>query len=89
MKYWFVYMVRCRDGSLYTGITTDLTRRVDEHNHSKSAAAYTRSRRPVALVYHAMCNSRSDAAKQEAEIRKMNKKEKEGIISGSCKRQSP
>lgn len=80
-------MVRCRDGSLYTGITTDLDRRIDEHNHGRTAAAYTRSRRPVELVYHTMCYSRSDAAKREAEFRRMKKEEKEKLILDSGARQ--
>ena len=80
-------MVRCCDGSLYTGITTNLERRMDEHNHRSSAAAYTRSRRPVELVYHANCNSRSDAARQEAKIRRMKKAEKQELILSSDRRQ--
>ena len=48
---WYVYVVRCRDDSLYTGITTELERRIEEHNHSPKGARYTRARRPVELVY--------------------------------------
>lgn len=87
MKYWYVYMVRCRDGSLYTGITTDLDRRVNEHNHCRSAAAYTRSRRPVALVYQERVKTRSAAAKREAEFRRMKKEEKEQLILDTVERQ--
>lgn len=48
---WYVYMVRCSDASLYTGVTTDVNRRLIEHNSRKSGARYTRSRQPVSLVY--------------------------------------
>lgn len=81
MSDWFVYMLRCADDSLYTGITTDPDRRVNEHNRGKSAAAYTRSRRPVRLVYLEKCRSRSEAAKREHEIRTLPKQEKEKQIS--------
>ncbi len=78
---WFVYIVRCADGSLYTGITTDTGRRVHEHNHdSKLAAAYINSRRPVTLVYQENCSDRSAALKREAQIRKLSRKEKENLF---------
>ena len=81
MTDWFVYMLRCVDGSLYTGITKDVNRRIHEHNHeNKLAAAYTRSRRPVKLVYQEKCKNRSQASAREAAIRKMNKDEKEALI---------
>ena len=78
---WYVYIVRCADDSLYTGITTDLDRRMDEHNHKKNAAAYTRSRRPVILVYSEKCDNRSDASRRESEIRTLTKTEKLLLIS--------
>jgi len=78
---WFVYIVRCSDNSLYTGITTDLDRRIDEHNHGKKAAAYTRSRRPVKLVYQEKCKTRSEATLREAMLRKLGKTGKERLIS--------
>lgn len=80
MKLWFVYLVRCRDGSLYAGITTDLERRINEHNRGSRAASYTRSRRPVELVYYERMNTRSEAARREAEIKKMEKRYKEIMI---------
>ena len=80
---WFVYMVRCSDNSLYTGITTDLARRLDEHNNKKTAAAYTRSRRPVTMVYNEKCKSRSEATRREAMIRKLGRPGKEKLISTS------
>lgn len=68
---WYVYIVRCRDGTLYTGITTDLEGRVASHNSKKGGAKYTRARRPVALVYAEPAGSRSEAAKREYHIKQM------------------
>lgn len=81
---WFVYVLRCADNSLYTGITTDVTRRVDEHNGvngNKSGAKYTRARQPVMVVYQEQADSRSLAAKREAAIKKLPKQEKEQLIA--------
>ncbi len=78
---WTVYILRCSDNSLYTGITRDLNRRLNEHNHNdRLAAAYTRSRRPLTLVYHEMHVDRSSASKREAMIKKMTKAEKEILV---------
>jgi putative endonuclease len=77
---WFVYILRCADGTLYTGITTDPERRVHEHNHLKSAAAYTRARRPVCLVYSESCASRADAARREYAIRRLDRKAKTSLV---------
>ena len=74
---WHVYMVRCSDQSLYTGITTDVQRRVNEHNSSKRGARYTKSRRPVALVRCVTCADVSHAAHIEAKIKKWPKEKKE------------
>lgn len=68
---WYVYMVRCSDNTYYTGITTDLTRRVNEHNSHRKGARYTRARRPVKLAYSEEVTSRSTAAKREYRIRKL------------------
>lgn len=81
-KKWFVYVVRCKDNSLYTGITTDIRRRVNEHNDSKCGAKYTRSRRPVMLVYHCEFSSRSDALRAEYLFKQLDKESKELIVSG-------
>ena len=62
---WCVYIVCCSDGTLYTGITTDIERRMEEHNSEKGGARYTRSRRPVQLVYRETAKSRSGAARRE------------------------
>lgn len=78
---WTVYMVRCSDGSLYTGIALDVARRVVEHNtNDVLAARYTRARRPVMLVYQEKCDTRSAASKREYEIKQMGKKEKLMLI---------
>ena len=84
---YFVYMVKCSDNTLYTGITTDLQRRVQEHNESKKAAKYTRLRRPVTLVYSEECQDRSSASKREAAIKKLKREDKLGMITkkyGEC-----
>jgi len=73
--YW-LYMLQCKDNSLYTGITTDLERRVKEHNSSKLGAKYTRARRPVKLVYSKEFESRSEALIEEARIKKLIRVEK-------------
>lgn len=69
---WYVYIVECRDGSYYTGITTDVERRISEHNHSPKGASYTRSRRPVTLHYHESANNRSEATQRELQIKKLS-----------------
>ncbi len=79
MPRWHVYLVRCRDGSLYAGITTDLARRLIEHN-SGSGAKYTRSRRPVELVWAEAKRNESYARKREAEIKKMSRAEKISLL---------
>jgi putative endonuclease len=81
MGKWNVYIVRCSDGSLYTGIAMDVARRVVEHNtNDVLAARYTRSRRPVMLAYQEQCNTRSAASKREYEIKQMDKKKKLMLI---------
>ena len=74
-------MLECADGTLYTGIATDIERRIDEHNHSPKGAKYTRTRRPVKLVYTEKYSDRSTASKREYEIkRKMSRKEKLALV---------
>jgi putative endonuclease len=78
---WSVYMVRCLDGSLYTGIAKDVSRRVSEHNTDDAlAASYTRSRRPVTLVYQEKQETRSSASKREYAIKQMSRHEKLKLI---------
>lgn len=76
---WFVYILRCADDSLYTGITTDLSRRSEQHN-AGTASRYTRSRLPVTLVYHEIQANRSAALKRELEIKSMSRPAKESLI---------
>jgi predicted GIY-YIG superfamily endonuclease len=76
---WFVYILRCGDGSLYTGITKDVRRRCEQHN-AGTASRYTRSRLPVAVVYQESKPSRSLALKREAAIKTMSRLEKESLI---------
>ena len=80
MPYW-VYIVACADGTLYTGIATDVARRLAEHNGEKAKGArYTAARRPVMLAYRAPFASRSDAAKEEARIKQMPRREKQKLV---------
>ena len=80
MKY-YLYMVQCFDDTLYTGIATELERRVEEHNSSDKGAKYTRARRPVKLVYSEEYENRSEASKREYFIKKkMSRKEKVSLI---------
>ncbi len=74
---WYLYVVRCADDTLYTGITTDVARRLDEHNGEGGAGArYTRTRRPVVLVYSEPAASRAAAASREAAIKKLTRRQK-------------
>ena len=73
---WFLYVVECSDGSLYTGVTTDVQRRLNEHNKTSKAAKYTRSRRPVKLVYYEEHANRSSASKAEYALKKMSRRNK-------------
>ncbi len=79
---YYVYIVRCADETLYTGIATELERRIEEHNSSQKGAKYTRVRRPVSLVYQEKFPDRSSASKREYEIKKkMNRSEKLKLIA--------
>ena len=73
---WYLYVVECADGSLYTGVTKDVHRRLNEHNKSTKGAKYTRSRRPVKLVYYEEHVDRSAACKAEYALKKMSRKNK-------------
>lgn len=77
---WHVYLLRCADGTLYCGITTDLERRVAEHNRG-DGARYTRGRRPVELVYAETAADRSEAARREYEIKQMSRTQKEALFA--------
>ena len=80
-KPWYIYILQCVDGTLYTGITTDLERRVHEHNHTKKGAKYTSKRRPVKLVWHVHVQNRRIAMKEELRIKKLSRKQKLDLIN--------
>lgn len=77
-----LYILRCADDTLYTGITTDLVRRVTEHNTLPVGAKYTRARRPVALVYSRRFRTRSNALREEARVKRLSRSEKLSLIQG-------
>ncbi|MDD5717880.1 MAG: GIY-YIG nuclease family protein [Sulfuricurvum sp.] len=76
---YYVYILRCNDDTLYTGITNRLDNRIKEHNTSPKGAKYTRYRRPVVLEYYETCKDKSTALKREAAIKKMSRSQKEGL----------
>lgn len=78
---YFVYFLRCNDQTLYIGITTDIERRVDEHNHSSKGAKYTRNRRPVTLLYAESHEDKSSALKREYELKRFSKSQKEAFLA--------
>ncbi len=80
---WFLYIVECADASYYTGITTDIDRRIDEHNTGKGAK-YTQGRGPVSVVYTEKFEDRSQASKREFEIKALTKEQKKKLIQSLC-----
>src|SRR4030095_8132114 len=85
---WFLYILRCSDGSFYAGITNDLARRLTQHRDGR-ASRYTRSRRPVRIVYDESCASRSDALKKESAVKALSRKEKETLVGRNKKKAEP
>jgi putative endonuclease len=82
MKHWYVYILQCQDGSLYTGVTIDIERRLHEHNFdNRLGAKYTRARRPVFLQYRRCFASRAAACRHEHEIKAMKKQQKIQLIA--------
>ena len=79
MNTWKLYILRCADGTLYTGITTDVEKRLEAHRTGKGAK-YTRGRAPLELVYWEECGDHSAALKREIEIKKLTREEKEKLI---------
>lgn len=77
---WYVYILKCNDDTLYTGITTDLDNRLHAHNHSPQGAKYTRSRRPVFLLYSEAYPTQSAAAAREYQIKQLSRKQKKQLI---------
>ncbi|HTX86844.1 MAG TPA: GIY-YIG nuclease family protein [Candidatus Nanoarchaeia archaeon] len=80
---WQVYILRCADKTLYTGITVDLARRLREHNSSRLGAKYTRGRRPVKIVYSKKFRNRSTATKAESKIKKISRRGKNKLINSN------
>ena len=79
---WYIYILRCVDGTFYTGITNNLEKRIQTHNTSdKLGAKYTRMHRPVTLVYTETCNNRSEATKREHAIKRFSRSKK--LASGT------
>lgn len=85
MNSWNVYILRCADDTLYTGITTDMDRRLQEHNAEKSKTKYTRVRQPVKLVFQEGKHNRVTASQREAEIKKLKRNQKEELIKSFVK----
>ena len=81
-KVWYMYVVECADGTFYTGITTNLTRRLNEHNYGSRGAKYTRSRRPVKLRFTQEWPNHSKALKEEYKFKNLTRKQKKEIIDG-------
>ncbi len=85
MSYW-LYIVECADGTYYTGLATDVERRIAEHNGVKpKGARYTSARRPVTLVFEAPFATRSEAAKEEARIKRLTRAEKMALIAAATR----
>lgn len=77
---WYLYILLCKDGTLYTGITNDVQKRLEAHAEGRGAK-YTRGRAPLKLVYQETCENRSQALRREAEVKKLKKSEKLLLIS--------
>jgi putative endonuclease len=78
--YWFLYILECGDGSLYTGITNNLEKRIEAHKNG-TGAKYTRGRLPLKLLYNEKCKNRSAASKREIEVKKLSRAEKLSLIN--------
>lgn len=76
---WYLYILRCGDGTLYTGITTDVHRRLEAHRQGRGAK-YTRGRGPLKLIYQEECGTHSEALKRELAVKQMSRAEKETLI---------
>jgi putative endonuclease len=79
--YYYIYIVTCSDDTLYTGITTDIKRRIEEHNSSEKGAKYTKIRRPVKLIYSEKSQNRSSATKREIAIKKLSREKKLELVN--------
>ena len=88
MEIWYLYILRCGDGSLYTGITTDVSRRLEAHRRGKGAK-YTRGRGPLELVYQQLCGTHSDALRRELEVKALSRTQKEALAETMITRDNP
>ena len=77
---YFIYILKCADGTFYTGSTNDLKKRLHTHNNLKAGALYTRWRRPVEMIYHEEYQSKSEAMIREYQIKKLPRKQKEKLV---------
>ena len=81
---WYLYILRCKDDTFYTGITTDVEKRLEAHRTGKGAK-YTRGRAPLELVYRESCGSHSDALKREHQVKMLTREEKQNLIREGAK----
>ena len=87
---WYVYILRCADGSLYTGVAKNLARRLDQHNgDDRLGARYTRGRRPVTLVYAEAAPDRAAACRREHAIKRLDRRSKQALAAGWTARALP
>ena len=77
---WFLYVLKCNDGTLYTGVTTNIQRRLKEHNTSSRGAKYTKARRPVEVIYWKSFKNQSSAQKAEYKFKQLTREQKEKMI---------
>ncbi len=80
---WYLYIIQCNDGSLYTGITTDVQRRFNEHSGSKLGAKFLRGKSPLTPRYSTSVGNKSDASKLEYRVKKLTRIQKEKLINGT------
>ena len=85
---WYLYILRCADNTLYTGITTDVEKRLEAHRSGKGAK-YTRGRAPLELVYRETCGSHSEALKRELSVKALAREEKQKLIEAGQKPEKP
>ena len=76
---WYLYILRCGDGTFYTGITTDVDKRLEAHRSGRGAK-YTRGRAPLEVIYRECCGTHSDALKREMEVKRLSREEKQTLI---------
>ena len=79
---WYLYILRCRDDTFYTGITTDVEKRLEAHSSGRGAK-YTRGRGPLKLIYRETCGTHSDALRRELEIKALSRRKKEKLVESA------